>query len=32
MGRRAAEVGRQRFDIDAGVAAWEALYDRVRAG
>lgn len=29
MGRRAAEVGRDRFDVDAGVRAWEALYDRV---
>lgn len=31
MGRRAAAVGRERFDVDAGVASWEALYDRVRA-
>jgi glycosyltransferase involved in cell wall biosynthesis len=30
MGQLAAEVGRQRFDVDAGAAGWEAVYDRVR--
>lgn len=29
MSKRASQVGRERFDVDAGVAAWEALYDRV---
>ncbi len=26
MGRRAREIGRERFDIEAGARAWEALY------
>ena len=29
MGARAAEVGRERFDVDAAVRAWEALYAEV---
>lgn len=29
MGRRAREVGLERFDAAKGVAAWEALYDEV---
>jgi len=29
MGARAAEVGRERFDVEAGVRAWEDLYREV---
>ena len=32
MGERAREVGLERFDMEAGVAAWEELYRRVGAG
>lgn len=32
MGQRAREVGLERFDMDAGVAAWEALYRELVAG
>lgn len=31
MGERSRAVGLARFDADAGVQAWEALYDRVLA-
>ena len=31
MGARAREVGLVRFDADAAVRSWEALYDRVLA-
>ena len=32
MGQRAREVGLERFDMDAGVAAWEQLYREVTGG